>query len=92
MSIRGKAVPFPLSVILWIPTVAAFLIAAPLSIPVTRIWQALKRRQERKFAAEMKSVNRLVSWTAARSYIENGNGCVISEHLSLKGPTRLVDI
>jgi hypothetical protein len=69
--------------------VAAFLIAAPLSIPVTKVWQALKRRQERKFVTEMKSADRLVSWTEARSYMENGNGFLISEHFSLKGPTRL---
>jgi hypothetical protein len=89
VSVRGRAVPFPLSVILWIPMVAAFLIATPLSIPVTKVWQAIKRRQERKFVTEMKSANRLVSWTEARSYIENGNGFLISEHFSLKGPTRL---
>jgi hypothetical protein len=69
--------------------VAAFLIAGALSIPVTKIWFAIKRRQERTFATEMKAANRLVSWAEVRSHVESGHGCLISDHLSLKGPTRL---
>ncbi len=93
MSIRGKAVPFPLSVILWVPMVAAFLIAGPLSIPVTKIWFAIKRRQERKFATEMKAANRSVSWAEVRSHAESGHCCLISDHLSLKGSDSiLVDV
>jgi hypothetical protein len=69
--------------------VAAFLIAAPLSIPVTRIWWTIKRRQERRFAMDMKAANRSVSWTEACSRVENGQGCLISDHLSMKGPVRL---
>lgn len=89
MSIRDKAVPFPLSVILWILAVVAFLIAVPLSIPVTKIWQAIKRRQERKFATNMRAANRSLPWSEACRRVENGHGCLISDHLSIKGPVRL---
>jgi len=60
-----------------------------LSGPGTKIWWAIKRRQERKFATQMKAANRLVSWSEVRSHVENGHGCLISDHLSYKGPVRL---
>jgi hypothetical protein len=89
VSFFGKTIPFPLSVVLFVPLVAGLLFAALLSIPVTLIWRAVKRRQERRFAMEMKEANRLVSWAEACSFMENGPGCLIGEHLSMKGPVRL---
>jgi hypothetical protein len=38
---------------------------------------------------DMKAANRSVSWTEACSRVENGQGCLISDHLSMKGPVRL---
>jgi hypothetical protein len=38
---------------------------------------------------DMKAANRSVSWAEACSRAENGNGCLISDHQSMKGPVRV---
>jgi hypothetical protein len=89
MSICGKAVPFPLNFILWIPMAVALLVAGLLSIPATKVWYAIMRRQERRFALKMKAKDKLFSWDEACSRVERGNGYLISDHFSIKGPIRL---
>src|SRR5215468_10555379 len=78
-----------------IPTVFApiftvlLLVAWPLSIPWTYIGEAVQRRQERKFADQMKSAGRLMLWDELKQVAANGSGTVIGEHLSMKGPYRV---
>lgn len=65
-----------------------FLVAA-LSIPWTYIQKLQQRRQERRFAEQMKNAGRLMQWEEFKQTEANGTGTAIGEDLSAKGPSRL---
>ena len=81
--------PFKVSLLLAPIYVPLLFLAAAISIPWTYIHKLKQRRQERKFADQMKEARRLMNWEEFRQAIENGEGTVIGEHLSTKGPFRL---
>jgi len=61
------------------------LVAAGISIPITFIRSYIVRRNEDRFASEMKGSQRCISWND--SLLESGT--LIGEYLSAKGPFRL---
>ena len=87
--IFGRTVPFPFSCLVSITFIPLLLIGAVVSIPVTWIMRATSRRKERRFAADMRLTGRQMPWQEVRSQIESGNGTIILEIVSEKGPWRL---
>jgi len=81
--------PFKVS-ILFLPIYLPLLfIGGAISIPWTYVQKLKHRRDERKFAKQMIAVGRLTTWKELQLAIENGQGTVIGEYLSTKGPFRL---
>jgi hypothetical protein len=68
--------------------VPALAIAAALSIPVGLVVVAVQRRRERSFKKRMKAAGRLMDWQDFEQVLRNGNGTVIVESYSVKGPFR----
>ena len=66
-----------------------FFVAAAVSIPWTYVQKLRQRTQEKRFATEMESSGRIMTWREFESALENGEGTAIGEYLSLKGPFRL---
>jgi hypothetical protein len=66
-----------------------FFVAGALSIPWTYVQKLKQRRQEKRFATEMASSGRIMTWSEFESAVGNGEGTAIGEYLSLKGPFRL---
>src|SRR5262249_23568305 len=66
-----------------------FLLLAAASIPWTYVHRAVQRRQERKFREQMKGAGRLMQWDEFKQVETSGEGTVIGEYLSMKGPFRL---
>jgi hypothetical protein len=64
-------------------------LAGALSIPWTYIQKSKQRRQERRFAEQMKKAGRLMQWQEFKQAEANGTGTAIGEYLSMKGPFRL---
>ena len=69
--------------------VPVFFLAAAISIPLTFIDKLKQRRQERKFAEQMREAGRLVDWQQFKQEKETDAGTAIAEYLSPKGPFRL---
>jgi hypothetical protein len=61
------------------------LIVGVASIPVCMFERRIMRQREKRFAADMKTVGRLVSWIEARSQIDNERGTLIEESVSPDG-------
>jgi hypothetical protein len=66
-----------------------FLLAAAMSIPLTRIFRIKQGFDEKKFVEAMNKSDRLMTWQEFRQAIESGKGTAIGEYLSPKGPFRL---
>jgi hypothetical protein len=81
--------PFKVSAVFAPMTVPLLFLAAAVSIPWAYIQRLNQRRQERRFAREMKKAGRLMDWQEFRQTIESGTGTAIGESLSPKGPFRL---
>lgn len=84
----GVLIPFPFSVIVNVLVLPMLFIAAGLSIPVSVVRRIVERRREARFAQDMKIVGRMTAWSEVASEMEEGNGTVICEWLSMKGPVR----
>jgi hypothetical protein len=78
-----------LAIVLFPIVVPALLIGAAISIPWTQIMRVKQRRDEARFAKQMKVAGRIMGWAELKSAIGEGKGTVIGEYLSMKGPFRL---
>ena len=65
------------------------LVGVVLSIPHTMVWQRVKCRRERRFANSLKADGRIVDWEHFIPEITAGNGTLIVERFSFKGPIRM---
>ena len=84
---RGRPYKVP---IIFLPIyLPLLLIAAAISIPWTRIHRLRQHRAEGKFAEQMNTAGRLMKWKDFELAIESGDGTIIGEYLSTKGPFRL---
>lgn len=76
--------------IIFLPIYLPFLIiAALISIPWGYVREFIVRRNERKFASHMASAGRAINWDELQNAIETGQGTLIAETSSFKGPWRL---
>ena len=65
-------------------------LAGAISIPWAYLQKSERRRQERRFAEQMKKAGRLMLWQEFKQVEANaGSGTAIGEYLSTKGPFRL---
>jgi hypothetical protein len=64
-------------------------LAGAISIPWGYLQKLQQRRQERRFAEQMKKTGRLIQWQKFKQAAANGKGTAIGEYLSMKGPFRL---
>jgi hypothetical protein len=55
----------------------------------TYVQKLRQRSQEKRFATEMASSGRVMTWREFESAVGNGERTAIAEYLSLKGPSRL---
>jgi hypothetical protein len=69
--------------------VPLLFLAGAVSIPWTYLQKLEQRRQERRFAEQMKKAGRLMQWQEFKQVEANGTGTAIGEYLSMKGPFRL---
>jgi hypothetical protein len=81
--------PFKVPVILAPIYIPLLFLAGALSIPWTYIQKSEQRRQERRFAEQMKKAGRVMQWQEFKQSEANGTGTAIGEYLSTKGPFRL---
>lgn len=81
-SFRASAIFLPI-------TIPLLLVAAAISIPWTYIQGLNQRRQERRFAEDMRKAGRRMDWQEFTQVIATGAGTVIGEYLTIKGPFRL---
>jgi len=72
-------------ILVFVLALTLILIVAVASIPASLIEQSRMRRRERRFAADMKSAGRLISWVDARSEVDNGHGTFIGESVVPRG-------
>lgn len=81
---KPKEVPFPLS-LLFIPIL---FVGAALSYPYLAVVNALLRRKERRFEAEMLAANRSFMWDGSIQSLVDRGGTLIEEWFCPKGPVR----
>ena len=65
------------------------LVGGAVSIPYTIIRRKVVARRESRFAESMKLSGRVMDWTDFIRELEQGNGMLIIERFSFKGPIRL---
>ena len=78
-----------LGIVLFPIVVPALLIGAAISIPLAQIMRVKQRRDEARFANQMKVAGRFMDWAELKSAMGAGKGTVIGEYRSMKGPFRL---
>jgi hypothetical protein len=83
---RAKRKPRKVSVLFLPIYLPLFFVAGAVSIPWTYVQKLRQRSQEKRFATEMESSGRIMTWREFESALENGEGTAIGEYLSLKGP------
>jgi hypothetical protein len=72
-----------------IPLVLVLLaVAAIAAVPVEFLLRIYLRRAERKFAARLASAGRVMAWSEVEARLLSGEGTLIVEHTSPKGPVR----
>lgn len=81
--------PFKVPVVFAPIYIPLLFLAGAASIPWGYIQKSVQRRQERIFADQMKKAGRLIEWQEFKHAEANGEGTVIGEYLSMKGPFRL---
>ena len=74
--------------IFFLPLVPLAFIAAGLSIPYSFFRKHLVRRRELRFQESMELLGRVISWAALIKELDKGEGTLIVERFSLKGPIR----
>lgn len=79
--------PFDVPVVFAPIYIPLLFLAAGVSIPWTYLQKSQQRRQERRFAEQMKKAGRLMHWQEFKQ--AEGTGTAIGEYLSTKGPFRL---
>jgi len=65
------------------------LLAAAIGVPLSYVFRLKQHFDERRFAKRMKTAGRSMTWPEFKQVLEKGEGTVIGEHLSIKGPFRL---
>jgi|HubBroStandDraft_4_1064222.scaffolds.fasta_scaffold14632_6 hypothetical protein len=81
--------PFKVPIIFAPIYVPLLFLAGAVSIPWTYLQKLEQRRQERRFAEQMKKAGRLMQWQEFKQVEANGTGTAIGEYPSMKGPFRL---
>jgi len=75
--------------VLALPLILAVAVVAVIpQLPISLIKRSRMRRREKRFAADMKSAGRFISWAEARSEVDSGRGAFIGE-FALRGGYRL---
>jgi hypothetical protein len=81
--------PFKVPAIFAPVYIPLLFLAGALSIPWAYIQMSEQRRQERRFAEQMKKAGRFMQWQEFKQAEANGTGTTIGEYLSTKGHFRL---
>jgi hypothetical protein len=66
----------------------ALLVLAVVSIPVEFVYRVRQQREERQFRPRLAAAGRCVEWAEVEARLQAGEGTLIIEHLSPKGPIR----
>ena len=80
----GRAASF-----LLLPLLPLAFLAAAMSIPYTKIRRSRMARREGRFAESMKLRGRVMEWADFVREVDHGNGMLIVERFSFKGPIRV---
>jgi hypothetical protein len=75
--------------LLLLPLLPLAFLAAAMSIPYTKIRRSRMARREGSFAESMKLRGRVMEWADFIGEVDRGNGMLIVERFSFKGPIRL---
>ena len=75
--------------LLFLPLVPLMFVAAAVSIPYTKIRRVTMARREDRFMESTKLSGRVMSWSDFVRELDQGNGTLIVERFSFKGPIRL---
>lgn len=87
MKKRGKPLRFgPVAGLLFLPLL---LLAGAVSIPYGIVRRRVVARREGRFAESMKLSGRMMDWIDFIRELDRGNGMLIVERFSFKGPLRL---
>jgi hypothetical protein len=72
--------------LVFLPLIPVLLV---LSYPYMWVRRSLTHRSERKFAEQMKSASRFMSWDEFESAVEGSRGTAIEEAVGVHGPVRM---
>jgi hypothetical protein len=88
VSVKARRKPLDLGPVglLFLPLL---FVAGAVSIPYAIIRRKVVGRRESRFAESMKLSGRMMDWTDFVRELEHGNGMLIVERFSFKGPIRL---
>jgi hypothetical protein len=85
----GKRIPFPFSLLLTAVFFPLLYTGAAVSIPVKYVRRRIVQRSERRFKEQMTASGRYVALAEARASLIRGEGTLIGEYVTAKGPFRL---
>lgn len=90
MKLRSRSRRFERIVgVLVLPFLPLVFLAAAISIPYTKIRRRRMARREDRFKESMKLSGRVMDWAELVRELDLGNGILIVERFSFKGPVRL---
>jgi hypothetical protein len=86
---RKRKKPVKVSPLLMPIYLPLLFVAAVIAVPWNQIRRLRIRQQEKRFADLMHARGRLMTWEDAETRIDNREGTIVGEYLSIKGPYRL---
>jgi hypothetical protein len=89
VGVQPRKKPIRISPLLLPIYLPLMFVGGALSIPYTMIRRKVVARHEARFADSMRGSGRVMDWADFSSELERGNGMLIVERFSFKGPIRL---